>query len=139
MSAPPRSKITVQTWIATAVNMPAESPTFDRSLTYLFYFLHPCRFFYCNLHNKLLLICTLKHKMPKIKDGKTVYSATEAAEMVCMNSDSEGDEIDLGEDFDKMSISSDNEDDMQFDENNTDNDDEDSSSSPPAKKGNLFL
>ena len=45
MSAPPRSKITMQTWIATAVNMPAESPTFDRSLTYLFYFLHPCRFF----------------------------------------------------------------------------------------------
>ena len=87
MSAPPRSKITMQTWIATAVNMPAESPTFDRSLTYLFYFLHPCRFFYCNLHNKLLLICTLKHKMPKIKDGKTVYSATEAAEMVCMNID----------------------------------------------------
>ena len=77
--------------------------------------------------------------MPKIKDGKTVYSATEAAEMVCMNSDSEGDEIDLGEDFDKMSISSDNEDDMQFDENNTDNDDEDSSSSPPAKKGTSFL
>ena len=139
MSAPPRSKITMQMWIATAVNMPAESPTFDTSLTYLFYFLHLCRFFYCNLHNKLLHICTLKHKMPKIKDGKTVYSATEAAEMVCMNSDSEGDEIDLGEDFDKMSISSDNEDDLQFDENNTDSDDEDPSSSPPAKKGNLFL
>ena len=77
--------------------------------------------------------------MPKIKDDKTVYSATEAAEMVCMNSDSEEDDIDLGEDFDKMSISSDNEDDLQFDENNTDNDDEDPSSSPPAKKGNLFL
>ena len=25
--------------------------------------------------------------MPKIKDGKTVYSGTEAAEMVCMNID----------------------------------------------------
>ena len=59
--------------------------------------------------------------------------------MVCMNSDSEGDEIDLGEDFDKMSISSDNEGDLQFHENNTDNDDEVPSSSPPAKKGNLFL
>ena len=80
MSAPPRSKITMQTWIATDVNI-------DRSLTYLFYFLHPCQFFYCNLHNKLLHICTLKYKMPKIKDGNTVYSATEAAEMVCMNSD----------------------------------------------------
>ena len=34
MSAPPRSKITMQMWIATAVNMPAESPTFDTSLTY---------------------------------------------------------------------------------------------------------
>ena len=44
MSAPPRSKITMQMWIATAVNMPAESPTFDTSLTYLFYFLHPCQF-----------------------------------------------------------------------------------------------
>ena len=36
MSAPPRSKITMQTWIATAANKPAESPNFDRSLTYLF-------------------------------------------------------------------------------------------------------
>ena len=140
MSAPPRSKITMQTWIATAVKMPAESPTFDRSLTYFFYFLHPIHFFFCcNLHNKFLHICILKHKMPKRKGGKTVYSATEAGEMVCMNSDSEGDEINLGEDLDKMSISSDYEDDLQFDENNTDNDDEDPSSSPPAKKGNLFL
>ena len=44
MSAPPRSKITMQTWIATAVNKPAESPIFNRSLTYLFYFLLPCHF-----------------------------------------------------------------------------------------------
>ena len=33
MSSPPRSKIAMQMWIATAVNMPAESPTFDRILT----------------------------------------------------------------------------------------------------------
>ena len=129
----------MQTWIAKAGNMPAESPTFHRSLTYLVYFLHPCQFFYCNLHNKLLHICIFKHKMPKTKDGKTVYSATEAAEMICMNSDSEGDDIDLGEDFEKMSISSDNEDDMYFDENTTDNDNEDPSLSPAAKKGNLSL
>ena len=59
--------------------------------------------------------------------------------MICMNSDSEGDDIDLGEDFEKMSISSDNEDDMYFDENTTENDNEDPSLSPAAKKGNLSL
>ena len=55
MSAPPISKITMQMWIARAANKHAESPTFDRSLMYLFYFLHLCHFFYCNFHNKLLL------------------------------------------------------------------------------------
>ena len=77
--------------------------------------------------------------MPKRKGGKTVYSATEAVEMVCMNSDSEGDDIDLGEDFESMALSSNNEDDIEFEDNNSDDENEESCVSPPKKKGNFYL
>ena len=60
--------------------------------------------------------------MPKRKGGKTVYSATEAAEIVCMNS--EGDDIDMGEDSESMALSSDNEDDIEFEDNNSNDDNE---------------
>ena len=35
--------------------------------------------------------------MPKRKGNKIVYSSQEATEMIFMNSDSEGDDVDLGE------------------------------------------
>ena len=139
MSPHSRSPNTMQTSNTTAVKLPADCSTFDRSLTHLCYFLHACRFFYCNLHKILLHNYTLQDKMPKRKGGKTVYSATEAVEMVCMNSDSEGDDIDLGEDFESMALSSDNEDDIEFEDNNSDDENEESCVSPPKKKGNFYL
>ena len=36
-------------------------------------------------------------KMPRIRGSKTVYSSQEASQVIFMDSESEGDEIDLGE------------------------------------------
>ena len=38
-------------------------------------------------------------KMPKIRGGKTFYSGQEASQLIFMNSDSEGEDVYLGEDL----------------------------------------
>ena len=48
-------------------------------------------------------------------------------------------DIDLGEDFESMALSSDNEDDIEFEDNNSDDENEESCVSPPKKKGNFYL
>ena len=45
--------------------------------------------------------------MPWIKGGKVVYSGLEAGEMVCMSSDSEGDDVDLAEELLNLDLDSD--------------------------------
>ena len=37
--------------------------------------------------------------MPKMKGNKTIYSSQEATQLIFMNSDSEGENVELGEDF----------------------------------------
>ena len=41
--------------------------------------------------------------MPKIRGNKTVYSSLEASQLIFMNSDSEEDDVDLGENCDEDS------------------------------------
>ena len=45
--------------------------------------------------------------MPWIKGIKVVYSGLQAGEMVCINSDSEGDNVDLAEEFVSLDLDSD--------------------------------
>ena len=72
--------------------------------------------------------------MPKRKVGKLLYSATEVGEMICMNSDSEGGEIDQGED---LELDSDLDQDDTETKNSDDNSEEDAMS-PTSKRGNSF-
>ena len=37
--------------------------------------------------------------MPRKRGGKTIFSSQEAAEIIFMNSESEGEDVDLGEDI----------------------------------------
>ena len=37
--------------------------------------------------------------MPKKKGNKTIFSSQEASQLIFMDSDSEGDEVDLGENY----------------------------------------
>ena len=111
MSAPPSDIFIMFSTTFKAVNKrvndPAVCPTFDRSQTYLLCFKCACREFYCYLHIKYLQNKLLEYKMPKRKGGKVLYNATEAGEMIWMNSDSEGDNIDLGEDLEHLQMDSD--------------------------------
>ena len=45
--------------------------------------------------------------MPQIKGGKVVYSGLEGGEMVCVNSDSKGDDVDLAEELVNLDLDSD--------------------------------
>ena len=68
-----------------------------------------------------------------------MYSGLEAGKMVCMNSDSEGDDVDLAEELVSLDLDSDwkgEDGDVQNSEdNNSDSDQEEIDKSPPAKKG----
>ena len=116
------------------VDNPAVWPTFARSVTFLYCFVCCCRNFYCCLHHNFLQNKVIKYKMPKRKVGKLLYSATEVGEMICMNSDSEGGEIDLGED---LELDSDLDQDDTETKNSDDNSEEDAMS-PTSKRGNSF-
>ena len=56
-------------------------------------------FFPCSLAAIFLLNKIKEGKMPQIKGGKVVYTDLEAGKMTCMNSDSEGGNVDLDEEF----------------------------------------
>ena len=72
------------------------------------------------------------------KGGKVVYSGKEAGEMVCMNSDSEGDDLDLAEELVSLDWDSDwegvDEDIQNSEDNNTEGDQEQIDKSSPSKK-----
>ena len=56
----------------------------------------------------LFLVHKIKEaKMPQIKGGKVVYSGLEEGEMVCMNSDSEGHDVDFAEELVNLDLDSD--------------------------------
>ena len=118
-----------------AVNNPAVWPTFARSVTFLYCFVCCCHDFYCCLHHIFLQNKVIDYKMPKKKVSKLLYSSTEVGEMICMNSDCEGGDIDLGED---LELGSDLDQDDTENENSDDNSEEDAMS-PTSKKGNGFL
>ena len=51
------------------------------------------------LHNFCCFVSIFIVKMPKMKGNKTIYSSQEATQLIFMNSDSEGENVELGEDF----------------------------------------
>ena len=63
-------------------------------------------FFYCCLAALFLLNKIKEGQMPQIEGGKVVYSGLEAGDMVCMNSDSEGDNVNLAEEFVSLDLDS---------------------------------
>ena len=77
--------------------------------------------------------------MPQIKGEKLVYSGLEAEKMVCMNSDSAGDDVDLAEELVNLDLDSDWEgedgDIENSDASNFESDQEETDKSPLAKKG----
>ena len=88
-------KITMLTRIKEANKVSAKSSTSGSDLVHFICFLLTFWFFYCCLATLFLLNRIKESKMPQIKGGKVVYIGLEAGGMVCMNSDSEGDDVDL--------------------------------------------
>ena len=70
-----------------------------------------------------------------------MYSGLEADEMVCMNSDSKGDNVDLAEELVNLDLDSDwigeEGDEHSSEANNSESDQEEVDKSPPAKKGEI--
>ena len=56
-------------------------------------------FFYCCLAALFLLNEIKEGEMPQITGGKVLCSHLEAGEMVCMNSNGEGDDVHLAEEL----------------------------------------
>ena len=69
--------------------------------------IHPCTLqahkfscptaLYCLMYIETPKLSFPSSKMPRIRGSKTVYSSQEASQLIFMDSESEGDEIDLGE------------------------------------------
>ena len=87
--------------------VPAKCSTSGSNLAHFLCFLLTFKFFYCCLAALFLLNRIKEGKTPQIKGRKVVYSGLEAGKMVCMNSDSEGDDVDLSEELVSLDIDSD--------------------------------
>ena len=69
--------------------------------------IHPCTLqahksscptaLYCVMYIETFKLSFPLSKMPRIRGSKTIYSSQEASQLIFMDSESEGDEIDLGE------------------------------------------
>ena len=95
------------TRIKEADKVPAKCSTSGSDLAHFLHFLLTFHFLYCCWAALFLLNKMKQGQMPQIKGGKVVYNGLEAGEMVCMNSDSEGDDVDLAEEFVSLDLDSD--------------------------------
>ena len=105
-------KITMFTRTKEADMVPAKWSTSCSDLKHFLCFLLTFCLFCCL--GASFLLNKKEGKILQIKDRKVVYSGSEAGEMVCVNSDSEGDDVDLAKEFVYLDLDSDWEEKMEM-------------------------
>ena len=92
----------------------------------------------CLIYIETLKLSFPSLKMPRIRGSKTVYSSQEASQLIFMDSESEGDEIDLGEENEGEDSYLDSEFQPEEQDTDSDSDEEIYLSLKKRKKGNYY-